>query len=382
MRVTRVKILLITYSRTKNYGGILQAYGLYKYLKLKGNDVDFIDYIPRRCNIFNKKEFVDEAASKSKLWGKCAFTKWLFSIIRYPTMRRAAMPFWNFMNKNATFTMPYYNNVELCVDVPKADVYITGSDQVWNSQFSANQELDLPFYLSFVEKAKKISYASSFGRASLPEKDKKIVQEMLEQYSSISVRENSGKEILRSMGIDSEVVVDPTILCPLEEWNFIANKQLDRNYILLYQVNFNSQIYQLAKSVAAAEGKKLITITLDSKDKKNVKSNLKVTPDIEDWLSYIKYADLVITDSFHASVFSILFKRKFIVISGTRKGMSTRISNLLDSVSLQEREVNSFNIDEVLSVVNQYIDWDKCHQKLNLLRDKSKEWLDTALSDK
>lgn len=376
-----MKLLLITYSRTRNYGGILQSYGLYKYLKLNNNDVDFIDYIPRRCNINNKKEFVDEAASKSNLWGKNSLTKWIFSLLRYPAMRRTFSSFLNFMNENATFTKPYYSIDELCLDVPEADVYITGSDQVWNSQFSTNKELDLPFYLPFVKDAKKISYASSFGRDSIPDKDREIVKNLLEQYDSISVRENSGKEILRSMGIDSEVTVDPTILCPLEVWNVIADKRVDTNYILLYQVTFNPQIYQLAKAVAAAEGKKMIIITLDSKDKRKMKKgNIKIAPAVEDWLSYIKYADGVITDSFHASVFSILFKRKFVTISGTRKEMSTRISNLLNSVSLNSKEVNSFCVEEVLNVLNQSVDWDECHNKLNSLRIESKEWLDKALA--
>ena len=110
------------------------------------------------------------------------------------------------------------------------------------------------------------------------------------------------------------------------------------------------------------------------------KGNIKIAPAVEDWLSYIKYADGVITDSFHASVFSILFKRKFVIISGTRKEMSTRISNLLNSVSLNSKEVNSFCVEEVLNVLNQSVDWDECHNKLNSLRIESKEWLDKALT--
>ena len=85
-----VDIKLITYSRTRNYGGILQAYGLFRYLQLQRYKVSFIDYIPRRCNIGNKKEFVDEAVSKSKVWGMNSVTKWLFSIIRYPAMEKSS----------------------------------------------------------------------------------------------------------------------------------------------------------------------------------------------------------------------------------------------------------------------------------------------------
>lgn len=375
----KLKINLITYSRTKNYGGILQAYGLYRYLESREHDVTFIDYIPCRCNISNKKVFIDETTSKSKIWGKNLITKWLFSIIKYPEIKRSFQPFLNFMDTNVSFTKPYNTIEELNADIPVADVYITGSDQVWNSQFSANQNVDLPFYLPFVKNGKRISYASSFGRDYIPEKDKIQIRDLIGKYDLVSVREKSGQDILNDLGIQSDVVVDPTILCPVKEWNSIATKQLENNYILLYQVSFNKQIYNLAKSIAIKSKKKLIIISLDSKDKKNIKEGLKITPKVEDWLSYIKYADGVITDSFHATIFSILFKRQFIVNSATRQAMSTRIDNLLSCVYLQSRIINSFEVDNAFNVMNQSIDWKKCDDNIDILRVKSEKWLNNAL---
>lgn len=376
-----MNIKLITYSRTRNYGGILQAYGLFRYLQLQGHEVSFIDYIPRRCNIGNKKEFVNEATSKSKIWGMNPVTKWLFSIIRYPAMKRDFVPFLSFMDARAEFTRAYYSEEDLEKDIPTADVYITGSDQVWNSQFTTGNKLDLPFYLPFIKSGKRISYASSFGRDSISEEHKEDVKRFIVQYSSVSVRELSGQKILSDLDISSTVVVDPTILCPVSEWDKIASKQLSSNYILMYQVTFNRDIYETAKAIANILNKKLICISLDTKDKRHVKDGLVVAPPIEDWLSYIKFADGVITDSFHASVFSILFKRQFIVNSGTRKGMSSRISNLLSSLGLNERNVNSFDIDEVVRFMTAPIAWDVCHKRMMELRGESEMWLKQAIEE-
>ena len=373
------KICVITYSRTKNYGGILQAYGLYRYLELKGHDVALIDYIPQRCNINNKSVFVSDVTSRSKFWGKNFITKLFFSLLRYPSIKESFIPFLDFMDSRVKFTKPYFSEDELEKDIPVADIYITGSDQVWNSQFSIDQKLDLPFYLPFVHSAKKISYASSFGRDYIPQEHRELVKKYIGSYDAVSVRELTGKKILSGLGIESKVVIDPTILCPIDEWEKIVNPQIDRNYILLYQIVFNKSIFDIARSIAKILNKKLICISLDSKDKRYVKKGLKVTPKIEDWLSYIKYADCVITDSFHASVFSVLFKRPFIVNSASRQGMSSRIVNLLSSLGLEDRNINNLNVDEITKKLKEEISWTDCEKIMAKIRSMSMEWLDMAI---
>lgn len=377
-----MKIDLITYSRTRNYGGILQAYGLYHYLELEGYDISFIDYIPERCNIGNRAAFVEQAAAQSKVWSKSSLTKFLFSILRYPEIRKSYKPFLDFMDQRVKFTRPYYSLAELQSDPPKADVYLTGSDQVWNSQFTRDQQLDLPFYLPFVKTGKKISYASSFGKNTIPDQDKDMVRKLISEYQAVSVREKSGQEILSQLGIDAEVVVDPTILCPSQEWEAIASPRMDQDYLLLYQVRFNRDIYAVAKDVANRLGKKLIIISLDSKERRWANDHFKVSVPVEDWMSYIKYADGVITDSFHASVFSILFETPFVVNFSTRKGMSTRISNLLDMTGLNKQCVNTFESEAVWRTLLQEINWDEAHLNFEIQRKNSIEWLKNALEHK
>ena len=372
-----MKIDLITYSRTRNYGGILQAYGLYRYLELTGYDVSFIDYIPPRCNIQNRAVFVEEAVRKSRIWGMNRLTKAAFSMLCYPAVREAFQPFLAFLDQRAEFTKPYYSIEELNRDIPIADIYITGSDQVWNSQFSREQRLDLPFYLPFVQKGIKISYASSFGRGCIPEHDRETVRKLLSSYHAVSVREPSGKTLLAQLGIAAETTVDPTILCPLSEWEDLAGRRLEHRYFLLYQVGFSREISELAQAAAKKAGKKLLTVTLDRR--RNFGPGIRAAVPVEDWLSYIRYADGVITDSFHACVFSILFRVPFLVNSGTRKELSARIGSLLEISALDSLCENSFELKTVLRILNGQPDWEEAHRRLKIQREKSIRWLSRAL---
>ncbi|GAE89928.1 polysaccharide pyruvyl transferase family protein [Acetivibrio straminisolvens] len=378
-----LKILIITYSRTKNYGGILQAYGLYRHLEKMGQDVKFIDYIPVRCNFYNKKQFVNCITSKSKIWGINRISKWLWGLLIYPRVVKEYAPFLDFMDSRVKFTRKYYSYEELLEDTPQADIYITGSDQVWNSDFIENNNLDLPFYLEFVDDTKKkISYASSFGKDTIPPQNVKLVEKMLKRYNDISVREQSGMDILSKMQIKSTVVVDPTILCDVSEWDAIASeRKMNQDYILLYQVRFNKNVYRIAKKIAKKRNQKLIIITLDYKDKFRALCDcVLVAPSIPDWLSYIKYANVVITDSFHASVFSILFKRKFIVSGVARKGMSTRIHNLLNMLELQNQELKDFSVDDAERILQSDVEWEKCYSLLNKQKHYSAKWLEQAIN--
>lgn len=373
-----MKIDIITYCRTKNYGGILQAYGLYKYLENQRYDVQLIDYIPTRCNVEDKKAFVNYTTKMSRVWGKNAITKWLFSVYRYPRIRKMYTPFYSFMDERVSFTKRYANIEELVKDPPRADVYITGSDQVWNSQFTYG-ELDLPFYLSFIKNEKKIAYASSFGRDYIPEEHKTIVKELIGRYDSVSVREDSGRKILSELDIDAQVVVDPTLLCSRSIWESITGPQICNNYFLLYLINYDEAIYLATLKFAKKYRKRLIVISLDKKTGFH-KKNLVVTPQIEDWMSYIKYADGIITDSFHACVFSTVFNKPFIVNSATRKGMSGRILGFLNSLDLADRTCNSTEVRMLEKTMMQPINWSECNHTLSLLQSYSANWIVEAIN--
>lgn len=376
-----MKAALITYSRARNYGGMLQAYALYKYLEEAGNDVEFIDYILPRSNIYNPGQFTELQTRKSKLWGKNRLTQMLWRMMKFPEIKKDYLKFSDFMERRAKFTQKYFSYQELVSNPPHADIYISGSDQIWNPQFAEDHKPELPFFLGFA-KGKKISYASSFGVENISSEAKERIAPYLKEYAHISVREESGQKLLREMGIPSEVVLDPTMLCDKKTWkNLCGGRMVQGKYAILYQVVFDRRIHRLAQQLCQRRGLKLYVITMNRHDAHAGMGNVIVTPSIQEWLSYICYADLVVTDSFHATVFSILFEREFIVNSATRKGMATRISNLLNILGIADRELTSFESRDAEEILRRPVEWLMIEDKLLAEQKKSRKWLEDAMNE-
>ena len=378
-----MKIDVITFSRAKNYGGILQAYALYHQLETMGHDVEFIDYIIEGSNVQDRSLFVKQMTSKSRIWGMNVITRWLWGLFYYSKIKADYMTFSNFIEERVRFSKKYYSEMELKTDPPIADLYITGSDQVWNSwgsQSPTGREFDLPFYLSFIKNKRKISYASSFGRSQLSEKHYKVVKKYLTDYEALSVREVEGQQILAKAGIESSVVVDPTILCNPKMWKNMTSRQpVEGNYTLVYQVRYDERIAELAKCVTNGKKQDLITICMTQQEKHKIKGKVLMTPKVEEWLSLIKNADLIITDSFHATVFSLLFHKPFLVNSATRKGMSGRITHLLKMLDLSEYEMTDFDIENAEKIISNPIEWDRVDYRMEQLRMDSQKWLKDAV---
>lgn len=370
-----MKIALITFSRTKNYGGTLQAYALNKYLSTLGHDVYFIDYITERGNIYSPKVFVERATSHSRVWGMNCFTRFLWKTLYFKNIRNDYLKFFAFIEKECKFSDRYFSNEDLIKNPPQAELFMVGSDQVWNSDYAPGKQLELPFYLPFTT-GNKMSYGSSFGNASLPDAQKNAVRALLQSFDALSVREETGKQILEELGLESTIVSDPTLLFDGEFWSKKCTAQrLGYPYILLYQVKFDVNVYRTAKAFSEKLGYKLIILSMNREDKRKYGQSIVMTPSVEEWISYIKNAKLVYTDSFHATVFSILLHTAFVVNSASRKNMSSRISNLLRIVGLAELEMTDYNVEDGLRKVSQKIEWDKVDSKAEEFRTISQEWL-------
>lgn len=373
-------IQVITYTRTKNYGGVLQSYGLYNYLNSCRHDVSFIDYVPERCNVEDENAFAECTIGKSRVWGRNALTKLAWRKLEYPRLRKAYEPFRAFLDDRCSFTRRYTSCDELMADPPEADCYITGSDQVWNSSFTRDGKVDQPFYLSFAT-GKKISYASSFGTSHIPQENAQEVRRLLSRYEHLSVRERSGLQILDSLGLTGDVVCDPTMLCSQDVWDSLASGDVGDGHVLLYQVHFNKITFDLAHGIAKAKGKRLVVATMNPHDRWKVRGCDLVYPTVEQWLGLIKSADSVVTDSFHACVFSTLFNRPFLVNSGARKQMSSRITDFLEMASIENREIAGGDIGEALRQIDSEIDCDKTAKRIEEKRSESRAWLSNALGD-
>lgn len=342
-----MKIGIITFHRTANCGAVLQAFALQKTLIQRGHEVYIIDYVPDIIN----QNFLKIFCTKNIM----TIPNRIQSYVKYRELDK-------FIRHNITLSECYSTNEQLKKNPPLYDVYISGSDQIWNKFFTFQGEgkPTFTYYLDFVPKGKvKISYATSLGFCSVDEEYLTMVKPYWEKFSGISVREESARILLQGVGIDAEVLPDPTLLLPKEIYAEIASPRPECvvTYILHHQQLFAQQ---LAKWASKRYFNKFYNIT---------------NCGIEDWLGYIGNAELVITNSYHGMIFAVLFHRNFVFvpIEGEGEEMNDRVTTLLGLLDLKTRMVYDWNGVEAL--LGKTIDWVKVDEKINLYRKKAIDYL-------
>ena len=374
-----MKIGILTLPLRDNYGGILQAVALYRYLHNQGHDVVLI-----------YKE-----SAYTKLWWKKVLEEILIQI-----------PFHNFKNiktnhklkiewqKRKAFHRPFVENeiykisqnlytksdLEIFAKKEKFDAIIVGSDQVWRKAY-INDKYYKSYFLDFVDgtKTKKIAYAASFGKDYWEGKeDIDDISKLLSDFTAVSTREKSGVAICKnSFGFDNaKHVLDPTML-------------MDKEFYI------NEIISKYDTSRVSKGG--LLTYVLDEEDEKKeiidfVKENLKIDKvthlkgfnslniiyTVPEWLASFSNADFIVTDSFHGMVFSIIFEKDFVVIGNEGRGMD-RFLSLLDLIVLEDRLI--LNKSQLCKAKLEKIDFLKVKEVLNKERKISEEFLERALND-
>jgi len=362
------KISVITLHRVFNYGSVFQAYATQKFFQDNGYDTEIIDYIP--SNWQSKNLLLNISHSRGFLRDNCYRLMRLFSVIL------KQRTFWGFLKRNLTMTRTYKSFEELCANPPIADIYCTGSDQVWNSTYC---HMDPSFYLQFGnKKIKRIAYVSSFGNEELEEKEKAIVKPYLDDYSAISVRESSAVPILEDMGLTGVTLIDPTLQIPKEHWISMASKRLvkEKYLILMLLYNEDNNATEIAREIADRKGLKLVKISWEMVKPKKVDQLMTHRPP-QDFLSLFYYADFVVTNSFHGLAFSINLNKQFVVIK--RNEFNSRIESLLALTGLENRMVDSEYKKETADPL---IDYVPVNQILDVERKKAAEYLEESLHDK
>lgn len=260
----------------------------------------------------------------------------------------------------------------------KYDYYITGSDQVWNPQFNLGNRLKFNL-LSFAPINKRISYAASFGQNSIDSKYDKIFLDELKKYKSISVRENQAVNIIHHINKNAnvEVVLDPTMLLNVSDWEKIMHKPKKlkkQKYILNYFLGeLSDKIKEKINDFAELYDCEVINLM----DKKSILYS--IGPD--NFLYLEKNAFLICTDSFHSSVFAILFNRPFIVFDRKQdsiKNMNSRIDTLLEKFHLEDRKYNENKL------FNEYLlyDYSNAYSILDIEKTKSYSFIKNSLDIK
>jgi len=336
-----------------NHGASLQAYALIRFLQGSGYNVQIIDYKP---------DYLRHEASfwnvPNPAWNRSFMRRMIYRIVKFNrnrifSSRRKTFDVFNRRYFSLTKTT-YFSLEELRKNPPEADIYVCGSDQIWNPLFPNGR--DGAFYLDFAPIDKKrFSYAASFATESLPNEWQSFIAEQVKNLDAVSVREKSGVKILADLGIKAETVLDPVFLLSPEEWGTIADKsrfpfQKGLPYLLFYGFEGDDAAAEFAKSLAKKQNISLYSV---NENRLADRSFYQYGP--ETFLALIKNAEMVVTSSFHATAFSVLFQKLFWVMRRAEK-INTRMADFLTGLELQYRLITpqtEINIQEPSQ-----IDWD------------------------
>ena len=323
-----------------NYGGVLQGFALKKCIEKKG---------------FEVVQFKNELNKKWTL--KEILKVFIYGLRNYKFMK---------------YKKRFFN----IKDLEKCDYYIAGSDQIWNPQIPFEQRK--MFYLDFADK-NKIAYAASIGREKIEYSEENIakIKKYLEDFRGISVREQKAKEILNNLiQNDVEVVLVPTLLLEKEEWdNHLLEPKENIEYIFTYFLGGAKKIKNVVNDFAQKNNYKIIDLFFKKEYKNLYKCKNTLSP--QEFIGYIKNSQIVITNSFHGMVFSIIFHKPFYII--TRGDMNSRIYDLLSLLDLSEYIIKEEEIEELLKKKIKKPDYRKVDKILNEERNKAHKFLNKTL---
>lgn len=364
------KVAYITRHTVSNYGSVLQAYATQAALKNLGYDPVCINY---RREDEKPKNLADTLLQTSR-WNKNILTRALYQITQKPVFNYAAKKFEGYRGPILTMTETEYNSVsQLEKDLPPAAVYMTGSDQVWNT--ITKNEIDPAFFLSFVpSECRKIAYAASFGGKTVKESDREQIQKYLKRYDAISIRETSGVKIAEDLGVSAAQVLDPTFLIEKEDWEkIIPQKSAPQKYVLIYQLHPNKAFEKYAKTFAKKKGLPLYRV--HPYFHHFVKCGKFICcPPIQEFLWYIKNAEYFLTDSFHGTSFAINLNTEFVDILPNK--YSERNLSILQLTGLTNRILQD---DSDFSVADTPIDFAEVNKIINTERKKSLQTLKSMI---
>lgn len=324
----------ITSHDVYNYGASLQAYSLQQFLIEHGIDNEIIDYKP----IYSRARYNFWYISPRYKFSNCKllwFPVCLFlAPKRFKTYPRKKK-FDAFTNKYLKLSNNRYLTYEsLETSNQQADAFIVGSDQVWNSDHINGR--DCANYLSFVKNGgKKISYAASFGMNHINPGYENLVKSNLKTFDTITVREDDGVKLLKSLGLEGCQVVDPTLLHNKEWWSSKCIEVNEPDYLLVYDFGSSEVIKNAALRIAKEKNLKIYSIN-DFNEHKYADKNTNDAGPIE-FISLIKNAKYFISNSFHGTIFSLIFHIPFIVVKRTQGNVNSRMESLLRIVGAEDR---------------------------------------------
>lgn len=322
----RVEILTIHFGI--NHGSVLQCYALSKTLSDLGAEVGVIDYVPARYKMWNNVKI--KYPEKSLPW-KLAFLL-ASSLIRLP--QKAV--FRSYLKRHIALSRRFSEPSELAASYQPADLYLVGSDQVWNSTYNGSE--DKSYLLGFAPKESvKASYAASIGKDELTEEEGLSIAEGVAPFAGVSVRESKAAEQLAAYGVEARVDLDPVFFLDRERWCELAARKVRKEpYVLVYVIaqNYEGMVRQ-AREIADMLRARLYVLSVRPIRTPGVDRNyLFANP--SDFLALFRDADFVVSNSFHGTAFSIIFRKRFLTYVTK---YNARIENILALTGLERRLV-------------------------------------------
>lgn len=330
-----MKIGIITIHKINNYGSVLQAYALQKACELLGYEAEIIDYnFPNKAHENNKFYVHLNSQPNEPLWIKILFT---LDLVRQHKGIKAFVRNYQHLSEKQ-----YDSPEELKTNAPKYDVYITGSDQLWNPHHCNG---DPAFMLHFApDSALKISYAASIGINKLPKDLYPLYKVLLSRYTYISVRENSGVNVIKDItGKDASVVLDPTLLLNRNQWNEIAlpKRKFKNKYVLCYFLNytFNAFPYvdELSQYIHKQTGYEIVRVARPPRCLGAPHTHYEVGASPEEFLALIRDAEMVLTTSFHGTAFAVNYGKPVFTIVHDCKTSDSRQVSLMHILGLDDQ---------------------------------------------
>lgn len=362
------KVGIVTIHKINNYGAALQAYALNRYIRAMGHDAKTIDF--RTYRVAESYKLFRPLESKMDL------ARNLQSLLFAGKLRKRKTRFDRFLEQKVPMTDgAWYSNEELKSAALDFDTYITGSDQVWNTHCL---NYDDAFILEFAHgRGERISYAASLGADSIhPNMQDRFCRELAD-YKAISVREEDAVDIIAPLASKETIhVCDPVMLLTPEQWReAAAGPLMKKPYIFFYHVKGDIPgMREYLRNLSKKTGMSVVAVTMNLRE--------MLYPNVKcydagpcEFLSLIEHADYVVTNSFHATAFSLIFRKKLMVFTPHGAGPS-RLTSILATAGLMDRVW-----DKGCSPIETEIDYDQVWTQLTPFVAQSKKFLEKNLED-
>lgn len=373
------KIAIITFQRAHNYGSILQAYALQHYIK----------HAPgiEECEIldFSNQAQKDMYAIYHSVTSWKYFIKNILAFFMRKEFARQSQDFDTFIENNLVLTEHSFRTAaEMEGEESHYDAFFAGSDQIWNIKCI---DADDAYFLNFVHKKPKYAYAPSFGAQNINEctENPQKYRALISQFRRISIREKNGQKWLHQLlGCDVPLLIDPTMFYDKDFWSqYMAEPQENRKYILYYSFGFTHEINRAVKKISQKLGLPVVML--------NVRAWVYKTGFFygfqyakhsgpAEFLRYVNDAEIILSNSFHGTVFSALFEKNFwYLIGSTNNPDDDRAKTMVEQIGIADRMLPVEKVDDCDFAVQP--DYEKVRANLKTLRKTAFQYLDECLSD-